>query len=76
MLHKTIAFVMALITKLLTKGEMFKLIVECQTAWEDIKNRYIQPPIIINPNWELEFHVYIDASRLVVVAILAQNPNT
>jgi hypothetical protein len=35
------AFVMAPITKLLKKAEVFKLTFECQIAWEDIKNRYI-----------------------------------
>jgi hypothetical protein len=56
------ASIMALITKLLIKTKVFKWNVECQTAWKDIKNRYIQAPILINPNWELEFHVHIDAS--------------
>jgi hypothetical protein len=32
---------MALITKLFKKAKMFEWIVECQTAWEDINNRYI-----------------------------------
>ncbi len=29
---------------------------------------------MINPNWELEFHVHTYAFQLVVGAILAQNP--
>jgi hypothetical protein len=29
---------------------------------------------LINPNWELEFHVHTDASQLTVRAIFAQNP--
>jgi hypothetical protein len=41
---------MALITKLLKKIEMFKWIVECQTTWEDIKTRYIQPLVLISFN--------------------------
>jgi hypothetical protein len=55
-------FIMAPITKLLRKIEVFKWIVECQTTWEDIKNWYIPVPILISLNWELEFHVHIDAS--------------
>jgi hypothetical protein len=47
---KKFASIMALITKLLKKTKMFKWIVECQIAWEDIKNRCIQAPIFINPN--------------------------
>jgi hypothetical protein len=53
---------MALITKLLKKAEVFEWIVECQTIWEDIKNRYIQALIFISHNWELEFHVHTYAS--------------
>jgi len=45
----------------LEKTEMFKWIIECQIAWEDIKNKYIQAPILISPNWELEFHVDTNA---------------
>jgi hypothetical protein len=29
---------------------------------------------LISPNWDLEFHVHIDASRLTIRAIFAQNP--
>jgi hypothetical protein len=36
---------MALITNLLKKIEVFEWIIECQTAWEDIKNLYIQVAI-------------------------------
>jgi hypothetical protein len=71
---KKIAFIIAPITKLLIKTEMFKWIYECQIAWEDIKKKYIQASILINPNWELEFHVRNDASQLVIGAILVENP--
>jgi hypothetical protein len=70
---RNFASIITLITKLFKKVEMFEWIVECQTVWEDIKNRYIQAPIFINPNWELEFHVHTYASQLIIEAILAQN---
>jgi hypothetical protein len=73
-LIKKFASIMAPITKLFGKVEMFEWTTKCLTAWEDIKNQYIQAPILINPKWELEFHVHIDASQLAVGAILAQNP--
>jgi hypothetical protein len=60
-----------LFTKLFKKIEVFKWTTECQTAWEDIMNQYIQAPIFINPNWELEFHVHINAFQLAIGAILA-----
>jgi hypothetical protein len=62
---------MALIIKFLKKFEVFEWIVKCQIAWEDIKNRYIQAPISISPNRELEFHVHTYASQLIVGARLA-----
>jgi hypothetical protein len=74
MLIKKFACVMALITKLLKKIEVFEWTTKCQTAWEDIKNQYIQAPLLISPNWELEFHVHIDASQLAVGVVLAHNP--
>jgi hypothetical protein len=36
-------------------------------------NRYIQAPILINPNWELEFHVHTYAFQLTLGAILVEN---
>jgi hypothetical protein len=61
---------MAPIAKLLKKTKVFEWTDECQIVWEDIKNCYIQAPIFINPTWELEFHVHIDAFQLAVEAIL------
>jgi hypothetical protein len=68
------SFVMALITMLLRKAKVFEWTGKCQTTWENIKNPYIQAPILNSPNWKLEFHVHIYASQLAVGAILAQNP--
>jgi hypothetical protein len=66
---RNFAFIMERITKLLRKTKVFKWTIECQYAWEDIKNWYIQAPILIIPNQELEFHVHTDASQLVVRAM-------
>ncbi len=64
---------MALITKLTKNIKTFLWIEECQKAWELIKHKCIETPILISPNWQVEFHVYIDASLLVVGAMLSQN---
>jgi hypothetical protein len=48
-------------TKLLKKCEVFEWIEECQNVWEEIKNWYVQAPILITPNWELEFHLHTNA---------------
>jgi hypothetical protein len=34
----------------------------------------METPILIPPNWQLEFHMHIDAYLLVVGAMLTQNP--
>ncbi len=31
-----------------------------------LKNQYIQAPILINPNWDLDFHVHIDVFQLTI----------
>jgi hypothetical protein len=41
---------MSPITKLLKKIEDFEWIEKCQSVLEEIKNWYIQAPILINPN--------------------------
>ncbi len=55
---------MSPITKYLKKSKVFEWIIECQNAWEEIKNWYVQAPISVSPNWELEFHVHTNASQL------------
>jgi len=64
---------MSSITKLLKKSNFFEWIKECQNVWEEINNRYIQALNLINPNWELEFHIHTNASQLVIGAILIEN---
>jgi len=34
------------------------------------KKKYIETPILISQNWQVEFHVHIDASLLVVGAMV------
>ncbi len=59
---KKFTSIMASITKLLRKNEISEWTTNYQTAWKDIKNRYIQALIFISLNQELEFHVHTDAS--------------
>ncbi len=66
--------IISLISKLFKTFEVLEWTKECQNTQEEIKNWYIQALILINPNWELEFHVHIDAFQLAIGAILAQNP--
>jgi hypothetical protein len=59
---KNFASIMSPITKLLKKFDVFEWTTKCQNVWEEIKNQYVQAPIHISLNWELESHVHIDAS--------------
>jgi hypothetical protein len=66
-------FIMAPTTKLIQKSEEFIWARVCQEAWETIKCKYVEAPILIAANWEKEFHVHMDASNLVIRAMLAQH---
>jgi hypothetical protein len=63
---KKFTSIMSPITKLFKKFEVFEWITKCQIAWEEIKNQYVQAPILMSLDWELEFHVHIDASPLAI----------
>jgi hypothetical protein len=63
------------ITRLMRKTEEFDWIDTCEAAWTEIKLRYQNDLNLIAPRWELEFHVHIDASNVVVGAMLAKNPS-
>jgi hypothetical protein len=70
---KKITIIMASITKLTKKIETFLWIEKCQKTWELIKRKHIETPILISPNWQVEFHVHTNASLLVVRAMLSYN---
>ncbi len=70
---KHFVIIMALIIKLTRKTKTFFWIEECQKVWELIKQKYIKTQILISPNQQVEFHVHIDASLLVIRVILSQN---
>ncbi len=70
---KHFAIIMALITKLIKKTKTFFWIKECQKAWELIKQKHIETPMLISPNQQVEFHVHTNASLLIVRTMLSQN---
>ena len=45
---------------------------ECQHSFELLKRKMVEAPIRRYPDWSRKFHVHIDASGLVVNAILTQ----
>lgn len=61
------------ITKLMRQSKDFIWTRDCQVAFEDIKSRYINAPLLIVAHWYKEFHVHTLASNLAVAAMLAQN---
>jgi hypothetical protein len=46
-----------------------------QEAWEMMKQKYMEVPILIAPHWDKEFHVHIDISNVAIGAMLNQNIN-
>ena len=70
---KDYAGIMEPITRLTRKGEVFDWTIEYKNAYQYIKTRYQNAPILIGFNWKLEFHVHTDASDIAVGAMLAQN---
>ena len=58
---------------LLKKGEKYIWTKSCQEAVEKVKKRLTTTPILITPNWTMEFHVHYDASNIAIGAVLAQN---
>jgi hypothetical protein len=74
MLHQKFYFHHGLITKFLCKTKVFAWTIECQEAWEAIKQKYQDTLILITPKWDMEFHIHTDASNLVIEAMLVQNP--
>jgi hypothetical protein len=58
--------------KLLKKSELFRWTPESNKAFDILKQKLSSAPILIFPNWEIEFHVHVDASGIVLGAILAQ----
>eukprot|EP00253_Pinus_taeda_P033557 PITA_33557 len=58
--------------KLLTKDCEFKWGPDCQSAFETLKTRISEVPILRGPNWKLPFHIYKDASDTTLGSVLGQ----
>jgi hypothetical protein len=57
---------------LLKKAEVFQWTLECDKAFNILKENLSTTPILIFPNWENEFHVHVDALAISLGAILTQ----
>ncbi|GJU16016.1 DNA-directed DNA polymerase [Tanacetum coccineum] len=61
-----------LISKLLEKDDSFEFDDECQKAFESLKEKLTCAPVIVSPNWNLQFKLMCDASDFAVGAVLGQ----
>ena len=60
------------LTCLLRKDTPYVWTNDCQTAFETIKTRLVNAPILILPKWSQPFHIHVDASHSAVGAVLCQ----
>ncbi|XP_050896865.1 uncharacterized mitochondrial protein AtMg00860-like [Lathyrus oleraceus] len=60
------------LSNLLNKDKSFDFDNACLIAFEDLKEKLIIVPIIIAPNWKLDFELMCDASDYEVDAVLDQ----
>ena len=45
----------------------------CTNAFNTLKRKLVTTPILIPPNWEKDFHIYVDASNVAIGSVLSQN---
>nr|GEV84204.1 reverse transcriptase domain-containing protein [Tanacetum cinerariifolium] len=59
-------------TRLLEKETPFVFSNDCIDAFETLKNKLTESPILVIPNWNLPFELMCDASEFVIGAVLEQ----
>ena len=69
---KTYAQITAPMEKLLNKDATFCWDEECQHNLDVLKEKMVNALILIFPDWKKEFHVHVDASCIVLGAVLTQ----
>ena len=67
------ASITASLEKLLKKYESFKWQPGCDQAFDTLKEKLRTTPILVYPNWKVEFHMHIDASGIDLGEILTQH---
>ena len=58
--------------KLIRKDTKFQWNEDCQYGLDTLKEKMVTTPILVFPDWEKTFHVHVDASTIVLGAILVQ----
>nr|GFA24402.1 reverse transcriptase domain-containing protein [Tanacetum cinerariifolium] len=59
-------------TRLLEKDTLFFFSKECVEAFQTLKRKVTEAPILIAPDWDLPFELMCDASDFAIGAILGQ----
>nr|GEX46194.1 DNA-directed DNA polymerase [Tanacetum cinerariifolium] len=59
-------------TRLLEKDTPFHFSKECVEAFQTLKRKLTEPPILIAPNWDMPFELMCDASDFAIGAVLGQ----
>jgi RNase H-like domain found in reverse transcriptase/Reverse transcriptase (RNA-dependent DNA polymerase)/Integrase zinc binding domain/Retroviral aspartyl protease len=60
------------LNRLLRKTVKFDWSLECENSFKEFKNALINPPILVYPDFEKEFHLTTDASDIACGAVLSQ----
>lgn len=58
--------------KLLKKGATYCWNDDCKESLDVLKEKMASAPILVFPKWHVEFHVHVDASCIMLGAILTQ----
>nr|GEW92753.1 reverse transcriptase domain-containing protein [Tanacetum cinerariifolium] len=59
-------------THLLEKDTLFVFSEDCIKAFQTLKEKFTEAPILIAPNWDLPFELMCDASNFAIGAVLGQ----
>nr|GEY57844.1 reverse transcriptase domain-containing protein [Tanacetum cinerariifolium] len=59
-------------TRLLEKETSFIISTECREAFETLKMKLTEAPILVTPDWDFLFEIMCDASNFAVEAVLGQ----
>ena len=60
------------LTTLLKKGETFSWSVACQEAFNRIKSILFSEPVLMKPSFQKPFSLFVDASNIIMGAVLLQ----
>ncbi|GJW34261.1 reverse transcriptase domain-containing protein [Tanacetum coccineum] len=61
------------VTHLLEKETLFIFSTECREAFETLKKKLTEAPILVAPDWDLPFEIMCDASDFTVGEVLGQH---